>query len=1232
MAGGAKSGHRTKPHAVETGAETTTGPKVADQGNGVDKRKRTKKEAGEDFKRSVVHAETAQGHTVRTREPRPASSDAEDTTRSEDIKHTTKHQGSSIGISGNLRVFRLNESTGITGYRMSRRWDLDFDPTLEWGAQAAYKRKKDKVQPVNKGDRKGTKPGGRHNWKELAWQRASRLPRQPILGAFDHLFTPRFSTATRGSRLTPARVQKLCIGDHLQPNERDLLVNLLYMREDTLAWDFKDLKRIHPDVAPPQVIRTIEHEAWQSAAFHVPKALDPIVMEMLRERLDAGILEYCHGPYRNPWFLVKKKSGKYRMINAAMFINKVTIRDANIPPNVEDFAEEFGGLPTVSLVDLQSGYDQIELDQGSRDLTGFMTPLGLLRNCTLPQGSTNAVAQFSRIMERVLDRLIPDVARAFLDDIGIKGPRSRYGDTEALPGIRRFILEHIMNIDKVLTNMELAQACISGEKSQFCQQRIRIVGYVCDEEGRKPDAAKVLKILDWPPCNSCTEVRGFLGICVYYRLWILDFAIIASPMYILLKKDVVFIWGPEQQEAMDVLKICLTSPPAIRSVDYSERAGEIILAADASLGGWGSTLMQQDTDSKRRFICRYDSGLWSDAERKYDAGKRECRGLLKALKKVRYYLYGVYFIIEIDAKTLAAQLNRSATDVPGAVVNQWLAWIRMFDFDVRHVPGKKHTAADSLSRKPWVPSDDLDTDPEDLDDFIDATLCCVTVQATGTIDSSLNLSTLDPGPGYTKEHQDIARYLTTLKRPAGLSTTEFRQFKNSALKYIVQDGYLFRRGGKNIPMRKVVVRKQDKLEIIHFQHDRSGHKGVESTSRRVSAIYWWDNMWSDVKDYCKTCEICQKRSKNQQQDTLHATSVATLFEKVSIDVVKMSPARGKQYLVLARENLSGWVEGRALSNATSETVSKFIWEDIICRHGCFGKLICDGGPENKAHVKYLAEKYGIQRIVVSAYNAPANGLSERGHQPIIDGLSKLAGSGHGDWVSNLHLVMWADRTTARVSTGETPYRLLYGYECVLPIETRIPTWTTLSWGKVVSTADLLAMRTRQLQQRDIDLDEASARIERMRNKSKEYWDDSHHAQDRVFRPGDLVLLYNSRYENDYSLNRKLAFWWLGPYRVWGATASKGTYTIEELDGTMKSGTVPGRRLKPFYSRDCSDEPDIRTNTTATNTSDSEADSESSEKDVPIPLQDYIPEGHDFAVVIPPHPLLERRRGIDAEDA
>ena len=125
-----------------------------------------------------------------------------------------------------------------------------------------------------------------------------------------------------------------------------------------MAWEFKHCGRIRPEMVSPQKIKTIKYKAWQASGFPVLKSFFGTVTEMLKERLKSGVIEPCHGPYRNPWFLVKKGDGKrYRLINNATEINRVTIRDANLPPSADEFSEDFAGCKVASLIDLFSEYD-----------------------------------------------------------------------------------------------------------------------------------------------------------------------------------------------------------------------------------------------------------------------------------------------------------------------------------------------------------------------------------------------------------------------------------------------------------------------------------------------------------------------------------------------------------------------------------------------------------------------------------------------------------------------------------------------------------------------------------------------------------------------------------------------------------------------------------------------------------------------------------------------------------
>ena len=71
-------------------------------------------------------------------------------------------------------------------------------------------------------------------------------------------------------------------------------------------------------------------------------------------------------------------------------------------------------------------------------------------------------------MVRILFDILKEKADFFFNDVPVKGPTTRYADQELYPGIRRFVLEHLENLDAVLFNMELAGVSISGPKSTWC--------------------------------------------------------------------------------------------------------------------------------------------------------------------------------------------------------------------------------------------------------------------------------------------------------------------------------------------------------------------------------------------------------------------------------------------------------------------------------------------------------------------------------------------------------------------------------------------------------------------------------------------------------------------------------------------------------------------------------------------------------------------------------------------
>ena len=117
---------------------------------------------------------------------------------------------------------------------------------------------------------------------------------------------------------------------------------------------------------------------------------------------------------------------------------------------------------------------------------------------------------------------------------------------------------------------------------------------------------------------------------------------------------------------------------------------------------------------------------------------------------------------------------------------------------------------------------------------------------------------------------------------------------------------------------------------------------------------------------------------------------------------------------------------------------------MIYQHRCFKKIINNGRKENKKKIKKILLKYFIKHVVISVYNPQANGMIEQEHQPIINVLFKMTEDfikkNEDGWVTHLPFVLFANRIIIKVSIGMTLFRMIYGYEVILPIKLNILIW------------------------------------------------------------------------------------------------------------------------------------------------------------------------------------------------
>lgn len=160
-----------------------------------------------------------------------------------------------------------------------------------------------------------------------------------------------------GGRLSQQRLDEMELNPtgYLWPEELKLFQHILQLHQNHFVWEDHERGSFSEEYFTPYIIPLVPHVPWAFGNIPIPPALKERVVQLLREKIAAGVYEPSQSSYRSRWFCVLKKSGKLRIVHDLQPLNKVTIRDAGLPPNLDEFVEPFAGRQCYTVFDLYWG-------------------------------------------------------------------------------------------------------------------------------------------------------------------------------------------------------------------------------------------------------------------------------------------------------------------------------------------------------------------------------------------------------------------------------------------------------------------------------------------------------------------------------------------------------------------------------------------------------------------------------------------------------------------------------------------------------------------------------------------------------------------------------------------------------------------------------------------------------------------------------------------------------------
>lgn len=798
------------------------------------------------------------------------------------------------------------------------------------------------------------------------------------------------------------------------------------------------------------------------------------------------------------------------------------------------------GKRYTTVLDQLSAFFAIDLAEESRPYaTVFIPGRGLMRYRRLPQGCAGSPATQQAVLMSVLGDLVTSGQVTYwMDDICFA---SDDFDT------------HATVLESVLQRARDRGVKFSPKKSKVFQTSVVVGGHLIGRAGRRPDPSLVKAIYDWDVFETAMDVLRFANTASYFRDMVPAMATVARPLYEAIKKaapvsrrrgairaalrDTKVALTSEQLDAIRSIKSALASMPVMHPPIY-DRDHVFKLAVDACKDGFGLHLYQEHNGSLRSVM--FASRRTTAAEAKRHSGTNELAAIKWALEKTRTVIAGHPVIVETDCRAVRGLLSDSSK--LAAATARWQEQVAAFTNVVRfvHRPGKDNIVADALSRaKSSQPTSEVIPDDDMFHD----------IRVLNVDDKTKDL---------LHKFRDDGLY-PVLCHVTGLVKSKSDAISKRAKNFHVRDGRLefIHASGRVLG---VLTEKEGKLQAV-ITHEQCGHLCRDLTRNELLRTCWWPLMSRHVNEAIKDCAKCRSVGPAFMNYQLRSNRRYRPFHSVAMDYAVLTESEGKRHIIvfvdLATKFVVAYSQSEEPSSAsTIKAVTKLGQTYLLPE-----ELICDD------HTVFRSETVRVWLRGDSRFGPLPS-------KPIA--LSVATAYGHVAIAeASVHQLLQRLRKSHDISLDLLdPKRARDLYTANVP-------WTTMldeaiSLHNDRKRSDLAGLSPRQLLLGSLDgaqlLDFSDKRVGGMLEDRADVLFDALETYDRSkdketkpspmrpcpFKPGDIVAVYNPRYDDTKDTRKKIMRKWVAPLVV--ASTQRASATVTHIDGSPFA-TVKLNRLR-----------------------------------------------------------------------